>query len=441
MSNQPIVMNIMYTPYSLPKNAMKQQRMDNARERAFYDMTGETNIYKYMTTEEKQEGESKEKKDPFTVYDYFKRTVFNDKGIIKDDELAEMKERAKNNKGNIWHGYISLNQEESYKIDTPEKSIELVKKTFPQFFKDAKLKADNIDLMCALHKDRPHHYHVHFCFWEKEAKYRDRVGNLSYRRKGRIDKLAIAQFKVRLGLFLDDEKDNLPKSRDEAYKALREVTGAKVAMSSTDEIRKEILALAKALPEEGRLSYGSKDMEPYRDRVDKIVKLLLQYDRKACKADLKFYRALEERQREIENICGQPFAVVSGDVSPEDVENNYPKYHFKIDPKVIKIVSDIEADYKKRQGNLVINLARFIKPEYYERKPGKEYKSNDKTLKRSLTVSKNKISAKLNSFLSSFFNESNMLERDFTHRLQEIEEEIERERERKNKQGQGDYKD
>ncbi|MCD7728393.1 MAG: hypothetical protein LUI60_00580 [Clostridia bacterium] len=238
MSNQPIVMNIMYTPYSLPKNATKQQRMDNARERAFFDMTGDTNIYKYMTTEEKQEGERKEKKDPFTVYEYFKRTVFNDKGIIKDDELAEMKERAKNNKGNIWHGYISLNQEESYKIDTHEKCIELVKKTFPQFFKDAKLKADNIDLMCALHKDRPHHYHVHFCFWEKEAKYRDRVGNLSYRRKGRIDKSAIAQFKVRLGLFLDDEKDNLPKSRDEAYKALREVTSAKVAMSSTDEIKK-----------------------------------------------------------------------------------------------------------------------------------------------------------------------------------------------------------
>ena len=137
--------------------------MNNARERAFYDMTGGNNIYEYMTTEEKQQGEREEETDAFTVYDYFKRTVFNDKGIITDEELAGMKERAKNNKGNIWHGYVSLNKDESHKIDTPEKCIELVKRTFPQFFKDAKLSPDNIDLMCALHKDRPHHYHIHFC--------------------------------------------------------------------------------------------------------------------------------------------------------------------------------------------------------------------------------------------------------------------------------------
>ena len=33
-------------------------------------------------------------------------------------------------------------------------------------------------------------------------------------------------------------------------------------------------------------------------------------------------------------------------------------------------VAGIEEDYKRRQGNLVLNLCKFIKPEYYERKSG-----------------------------------------------------------------------
>ena len=88
--------------------------------------------------------------------------VFNDRGVIPQEQVDEMKVRLKENKGNIWHGFISLSEEESPKIDTPEKCVELIKRTFPSFLKDAKLRPDNIDLMCALHLDRPHHLHVHF---------------------------------------------------------------------------------------------------------------------------------------------------------------------------------------------------------------------------------------------------------------------------------------
>ena len=41
MSNQPIIFNIQYTPYSLPKNATDEERERHADERAFYDMSGE----------------------------------------------------------------------------------------------------------------------------------------------------------------------------------------------------------------------------------------------------------------------------------------------------------------------------------------------------------------------------------------------------------------
>ncbi|MDE6868553.1 MAG: hypothetical protein K2J83_05375, partial [Clostridia bacterium] len=88
-----------------------------------------------------------------------------------------------------------------------------------------------------------------------------------------------------------------------------------------------------------------------------------------------------------------------------------------------------ETDYKRRQGNLVLNLCKFIKPEYFEREPKKKYKANDNKLKRRLSISKRNVSRRLDKFFRSFGQESELIERDFTHRLQDIEKEIERERE------------
>ena len=56
MSNQPVILNIQYTPYSMPKNATRAERERHADERAFYDMSGEKNMFEYMTTEGKRTG-------------------------------------------------------------------------------------------------------------------------------------------------------------------------------------------------------------------------------------------------------------------------------------------------------------------------------------------------------------------------------------------------
>lgn len=108
-------------------------------------MTGIKNIYDYITTEGKRTGKR-------TALEYLQKNtgVFNDKGMIPQEQVDEMKARLKENKGHIFHGFISLNEEQSYEIDTPEKCIELIKRTFPQFLADAKFHKDNVDLMCAL---------------------------------------------------------------------------------------------------------------------------------------------------------------------------------------------------------------------------------------------------------------------------------------------------
>ena len=90
----------------------------------------------------------------------------------------------------------------------------------------------------------------------------------------------------------------------------------------------------------------------------------------------------------------------------------------------------MEAEYKRRQGNLIINLAKFIKPEYYERNKNVKYKANDNHLKRKLSMSRKKITERFRKFFTSIGRNHQLLERDFSRRLQEIEEEMKAEKKR-----------
>lgn len=275
--------------------------------------------------------------------------------------------------------------------------------------------------------------------WEKEPKYKGKDGRMHYRSKGKIDKAAIDQMFVRLGLFVSERKDRLYKGRDAAIRELRAATNIRRTMTGNEEVKREIIALAKTLPNAGRLAYASKDMEPFRGRVDKIVKLLLDNNLKARKADRRFYEALEERKRQIAAICGQP-VIFSDKNTPMDRLETLPQYHGKIDTGSIKIAEEIEADYKRRQGNLVLKLAKFIKPEFYERKKGRKYKANDNRMKKYLTISRRKVGRAMDKFLHTFGSASEDLEREYKSRLQEIEEEMEREREKQNRK-EGNYKE
>jgi len=422
MSTQPVIFDLKYTPYTLKKGATAGEIAAHERERAFFTMTGEDNIYKYMTTEEKQTGNS--------VLEYLQKNagVFNDKGVLSQDEVKAMKERLKENKGNVWHGFVSLNKEQSKKIDTVEKCIKLVKSTFPQFFKEAHLGEKNIDLMCALHLDRPHHLHYHFVFWEKEPKYKGKDGERKYRYQGKISEKAIDNFFVRTGLFLKDDKARLYKTRAEAIKRLMELTYVKKAMSCDKVIRERILTLAKSLPEKGRLSYGSKDMEPYREKADEIVRLMLNRDKPARKAHARFYAALEQRKRDVLNICGEKYESNPYGKTLEELLTDLDEYRHKIDPKNITVIETIEEDYKRRQGNLVLKLCKFIKPEYYERKKDKKYRTGDVLLKKRLTIGRRNVSRAIDKFFLSFGEACEENERECRGRLQEIEKEMEEKR-------------
>ncbi len=153
-------------------------------------------------------------------------------------------------------------------------------------------------------------------------------------------------------------------------------------------------------------------MIPYREQIDKVVNKLLMYDKTARKANLRFHTELETVRRKVNSL-------ISG--------NGDDTNHYKIDPKNITLIDDIENDYKRRQGNLLLKTVKYIKSETFETKI--RHKVNDKGLKRRLAISHRKVSTLFDGLLASFGGESELLERDFTNRLQEIEKEIEKERE------------
>ncbi len=372
---------------------------------------GGNNIYKYMTSDRKLNGEDS-KSEMRDMISYFEKStgVFNGDGFISQQELKAIQERAKANK-NLWHGFISLNEEMSRKIDMPEKCMRLVKRTFGEFFRDMGLDPKNMDLICSLHKDKPHHLHIHFWFAEKEPKYKYRKKELEYRHKGKIEKAVIDRMHVRLNAFVSERTDKLYITRDEAIRELKRITFPKSIVSEA-EVRKELLALARAIPKDASFFYSKKDILPYREQIDGIVNKLLLYDKRARKANRKFYERLASLQNKIDELY----------------EFSKSGNHYPIEPQNITLIRELEEDYKRRQGNIVLRAVKNIKPEIYERK--RRYKVNDNGLKRRLAVSRHKVGKLIDGFLSTFGEESEYLSRDYTNRLKEIEDEIQEERER-----------
>ena len=357
------------------------------------------------------------------MIEYFEKNtgVFNGDGVISQKELKAIQERAKAPK-NLWHGFISLNEEVSYKVDTPEKCIHLVKRTFGEFFRDMGLDPKNVDLICALHKDKPHHLHIHFWFAEKEPKCKYRKRELEYRHKGKNSKPVLDRMHVRLNAFISERYKKLYMTRDEALRELKKITFT-TSIVQEDEVRKALIDLAKAIPKDASFAYGKKDMEPYSKQVDEVVKKLLLFDKRARKADLAFSKQLFEYERQVKPIFIKD--VFKKDVFKKEFVESFGNY--RVSPDTVTLIDEIDADYKRRQGNIVLRAVKSLKPEIYERKG--RHKVNDNNLKKRLSISHRKVGKLIGSFLSSFWQDSEYLTHDFSDRLQEIEKQIQAERE------------
>jgi len=345
-------------------------------------MSGEDNIYKYITTEGKIYGEEAKK---FTMLEYLQKStgVFNQDGMLTKEQVKEMKRRAQTGEKNLWHGFISFNKENSDKIDDPEKCIALIKQTFGHFFKDAGFNSGNMDLMCALHLDRPEHLHIHYVFWEKEPKGKNkRAAGYIYRKKGKIPLDVIDKMTERLNAYTID--DDLAKKRQKVVEELTRTSNEYDLAHINDLVRKWLKELADELPQDKSLWYGSKEVKPYNAKIDLATEWLIDMDEETCKADHAFRKELRDKERKLKDKMGNYY---KDRLEKERwYTENIPNFTDVQGIKTIHTIERLEWDYSRRLGNIVLKKVREIQKETYKRNPRRKYKTNDKYIKRRFVI-------------------------------------------------------
>ena len=395
-------------------------------------MSGENNIYKYMTTDGKVYGEEAQK---FTMLQYLQKStgVFNQGGMLSKEQVKEIKQRARNGEKNLWHGFISFNEEDSRLIDTPDKCIDLIKKTFNAFFKGAGFDPSNMDLLCALHLDKPRHLHIHYLFFEKEPKVKNkRAAGYIYRKKGKISFDAIEKMTERLNAYtLNDELD---KRRDEVIEALED-NPKYMDAKFNDMLRSWLKELADELPKDKPLWYASKEMKPYRDSIDMIAKWLIDCNSEALKADEAFRKELREKKEKLQDKMGAWYKE-QAEKELDRAQNLKGYEEVVVSNKSLHTVEALEFDYRRRLGNIVLRHVRELQKEKFQRGKRIHYKTNDKALKRGITISERKIRRLNDKFFSAVIDTFLPETRTYHNRLHEIEEELEEKKNREEQEAQ-----
>lgn len=364
--------NITYTTPNPPKNYTGQRRAEYIAERNFYNLSAEYNYFSYVLNGEKVE----KNKD---AEGYFTRTgsgLFGFDGEYSKEQIAALKERLKNTQSIIWHGFISFDQLTSMGFTSMDQAEKFIKQTFGAFLEKTHLKKNNVELFAALHTDHPHHNHIHFAFFEKEPKHRDKNGILGYTKKGTISQNAIDNYMVSANLYLDEHASEYYSARDEAMDNLKDVR-ADVAKGIRRDMRLNMAIdhLIANLPKNGRLQYNSENMAALRPEIDNIAKMLINSDVRTKESHLAVLKQFARIEQSIQDLVKENKMVYVDDrrLSKDEIKaiekNEGQDMTKSIDISNIDYLPKIKQDYNARLGNIVLGLCKEImKGDYKERK-------------------------------------------------------------------------
>lgn len=176
-----------------------------------------------------------------------------------------------------------------------------------------------------------------------------------------------------------------------------------------DDVKRAVIALAKEIPKTASFFYGKKDMEPYREKVDNIAHLLVLHDRRVAKASANFYINIAQLNKKIKALCNTSHA-------------GKHINHYKIDSNNITLTQDLVQDFKRRQGNIILQAVKQIKGELYQTRI--RHKVNDKPLKRRLAISHRKVGKLFDNFILSYIEEIQTAEQEYSKKIQQEENDI-----------------
>lgn len=377
------LLNIAFTLPSPPAYLCGNARAEYQARRNFYNLTAEYNYFSYSLNNKKVVKNA-------NAEHYFTREgtntgLFNLKGVLNEEQKQALKAKLKSTKSIIWHGFVSFDEDVSRGFNTQENAIKFMRQTFGGFLERAGFKKDNIELYCSLHDDTDHR-HIHFAFFEKEPKRRDKNGVLGFTRRGKISAKAIDNYLVSANMHLSEHGDEYYTARDEAIASLNELR--KQAHKQPEIVAKQELNIAlhglmSKLPATGRLGYNSANMSELRPEIDRVTRLLIASDNRALLAHESVLKQLARiKQETFELVRENKLMYVNDRRMGKDeikvaMENGRGSQFVKAEN--VDYFERLDADYRARIGNITIGICRDLR----SRDIGEQRRAkvNDKSLK------------------------------------------------------------
>ncbi|MDR3262965.1 MAG: relaxase MobL [Clostridiales bacterium] len=422
-----VIFNIAYTSKSPPEKMQPADKVTYMARRSFYDMTAKYNYFSYVLKNEKVV----KNKD---ILEYMQKNsgAFNMRGILSEDEKNEIKKRLAKSSSHIWHGVISFDEETSKGFTTQEKAIEFLKQTFNAFLDRTHLNKNNIELTAALHEDTDNK-HIHFTFFEKEPKRRNKAGELCYTSKGTFNPAALENYLVSANMHMSEHSYDYYSARDRAIERLKEIKmSGELQNNNFVEMRQQLKQLSKKLPASGRLQYNSDDMSHLRDDVDDVVNLFIKSDKKTYDFDRQFKAVLALKEKEAKELCGadvskQLIYVNNSELKGKQVQqllkDGKTKYirANKISWENIDYFERLRQDYKARLGNQILGLCKDINRDF---KAKNRSIFNDKQKKTQSRIMRRISREAVYEFMKALNGYQKGLQADFSTRLHQVEQEI-----------------
>lgn len=376
--------NIAYTLPSAPSYMKGNARAEYQARRSFYDLTAQYNFFSYVLNGKKIARNA-------NAEEYYTRGgtnggLFNLDGAMSEGQVAEMKKRLESSKSVIWHGFISFDEETSRGFQTQENAVKFMRQTFGSFLERTHLNPKNIELYAALHLDKEHHHHIHFAFFEREPKHRDKNGVLGYTHRGKFDARAIDNYLVSANMHLSENGYEYYTARDRAMSRLRETRKEIGNSVKNADLRLALSDLRSKLPKEGRLQYNAAQMKELRPDIDRVAELLIASDPAANAAHKEMLVLLARVKEEVIELVKDNKLAYSDDrrMSKQELAaamsgDSSMSLKF-VDLKNVDYFERLQADYRARVGNVVLGVCKDLSRNDYQDRCRK-HNINDRSMK------------------------------------------------------------
>ncbi|MBR0419020.1 MAG: hypothetical protein IJI66_07610 [Erysipelotrichaceae bacterium] len=323
-------------------------------------------------------------------------------------QMSDIMRESFSKPGNIvWYPIISL---ENYQI---AKDMELFKdedyeavinEALPRWFRSVHLNPDNI-LWTADYHNNTDNPHIHLIFLEK---HQTRVkGSFSLKDLNNLKEqfyssamkrsryIHEAENNIESSFNKNPELKRLHEQMDTKNKQMRNTVDVFLSEKMDAKIDQDIYRLYKKIDKEtmglGKLSYGSKNMEPFRKQIDKIVNEILEHP-----ANKDLYEDVRKQWKDLDQITkGESVE------EPDRYQTNEDrKLRISIANKILQGKKDLDRvfDQTSYDGNgidydqmkktelkgvrkqYVLSRQYFISPDYYDEGNGFQIDFKDRTL-------------------------------------------------------------